>query len=445
LSSIQRGLQLSLLAGAGTLLALLLWGGGELARRLGEDFIANRLVHDGESLLAALDLTDPAQPLLDPRLANPVFRRPLSGHYYLVLAGAQTLRSPSLWDSDFSAPAQAVGNTARSYRDGPNQQRLLLLSAGFRKQGQTVTVVVAEDIAPLLTDISLFRWAFGALALLLIAASALLQFVIVRRAFRRLDRVRGDLRRLAQGELDSLPEDAPQELQPLVAEINRLLTLLGQRIERSRRSLGDLAHALKTPLNLQLQLLRGEALADRPEPRDQLLTQASRIEALMSRELRRAQLAGTATPGRHFDVARELPDLIASVAMMHAARRLDMQLDNQLSQPLALDREDMLELLGNLLDNAAKWARQRVLCRAWLAGDGSVNFSVEDDGPGVAENDLAQLAQRGLRLDERVAGHGLGLSIAADIAALYGGTLSFERAPELGGLRACLRFPPRAG
>ncbi len=438
--SLQRRLQLALLAGAGALLLLLLWGGGELARRLGEDFIASRLEHDAESLLAALDLGDPARPMLDPRLANPVFRRPLSGHYYLLLVDGRRLRSPSLWDSDFAAAPLAPGAQRREYRPGPADQRLLLLAAGYRKQGRAVSIVVAEDIAPLLADVALFRWAFAALALLLIGAGALFQFALVRSTFRRLDRVRDELRRLARGELDSLPDEAAIELRPLVAEINRLLALLGQRVARSRRALGDLAHALKGPLNLQLQLLRGAALADRPAAREQLLRQARRIEALMARELRRAQLAGAATPGRHFDAARELPDLLDSVSRLHAARALNFDRDIALAAPLALDREDMLELLGNLLDNAAKWAAGQVCCRAWLEG-GTAHFSVEDDGPGCASGDLASLTRRGLRLDERIDGHGLGLSIAADIAALYGAELRFDRSPQLGGLRAQASFP----
>jgi len=438
--SIQRRLQLALLAGAGALLLLLLWGGGELARRLGEEFIATRLEHDVESLLAALDLSDPVRPVLDPRLANPVFRRPLSGHYYLLLVDDQRLRSPSLWDGDFDAEPLAPGSVRHEYRPGPADQHLLLLGAGYRKQGRAVSIVVAEDIAPLLAEVALFRWAFAGLAMLLIGASALLQFAVVRGTFRRLDRVRDDLRRLERGELDCLPDEASTELRPLVAEINHLLALLGQRVERSRRALGDLAHALKGPLNLQLQVLRGAALADRAAAREQLLAQAQRIEALMARELRRARLAGAATPGRHFDVAAELPDLLDTVARLHAERALDFASDVAVAVPLALDREDMMELLGNLLDNAAKWAVGRVRCGVWLEGD-AAHFSVEDDGPGCAKDDLQSLTRRGLRLDERIDGHGLGLSIAADIAALYGARLGFDRSPQLGGLRALASFP----
>ncbi len=444
MNSIQLRLQLSLLASVGAIFLLLLWGGGKLARQLGEDFIQSRLEHDAESLVAALDLSDPDAPVLDARLADPVFRRPLSGHYYVVRVGDNELRSPSLWDSDFSIEPIAAGERRRSYREGPSNQQLLLNSSAYEKRGTLVGITVAEDIAPLLDEIALFRKAFALLALALFAVASMLQFTIVRGAFGRLNRVTRDVRRLAEGTLDSLPEHAPGELRPLVAEINRLLALLGQRVERSRRALGDLAHALKGPLNLQMQTLQGGALAGDPDLREHLLEQAERIQTLMNRELRRARLAGTATPGQHFSVERDLPDLLETVKRMHANRELDFESRFDIVAPLSLDREDLLELLGNLLDNAAKWANRRVICRAWSARD-SACFSVEDDGPGCPDEALPTLTTRGVRLDERVDGQGLGLSIAGEIAGLYGGALAFDRSAELGGLRVRVSLPGTGG
>jgi signal transduction histidine kinase len=144
-------------------------------------------------------------------------------------------------------------------------------------------------------------------------------------------------------------------------------------------------------------------------------------------------MAGLGTPSQRFDPQRDLDDLIAVVAQVHQERQIAA--DTRLSQALSPfgDREDMFELIGNLLDNAYKWAKQQV--RISLSVDEALAITVEDDGEGLTDEDLERLTQRGSRLDESIEGHGLGLSIALDIARLYGGVIQFDRSPDLGGLR----------
>jgi signal transduction histidine kinase len=214
--------------------------------------------------------------------------------------------------------------------------------------------------------------------------------------------------------------------------------LLGNRVERSRNALGNLSHALKGPLNLIVQQLDSDALDDQPDFRRRMGEQADRIHQLMERELRRARLTGAATPGRRFDAAQDIPNLFDVVRQMHSDKRLDLQCDIPEESVLPFDREDMLELMGTLLDNAAKWARSTVHCS--ILSEQTLSLSVEDDGPGCSQQELDLLSQRGVRLDESKAGHGLGLAIACDIVRLYEGEIRFERS-NLGGLAVRVAFP----
>ena len=237
---------------------------------------------------------------------------------------------------------------------------------------------------------------------------------------------------LEQGEINTLSQDVPDEILPLVQAFNRLLELLAQRLGRSRNSLGNLAHALKGPLNLLMQYLDSKELDNHPELKHQMQTQQKRIQKLMERELKRARLAGSGSPGHRFNAQRELPNLIEVLKQVHHKHPLDLQWQVMAETPPFGDREDMLELLGNVLDNACKWANSEVHCH--ISGIDTITITTEDDGPGCSEQEMKQLTQRGVRLDETTEGHGLGLAIAKDIIKLYDGEMYFARSKELGGL-----------
>ncbi|HKJ76374.1 MAG TPA: sensor histidine kinase, partial [Gammaproteobacteria bacterium] len=367
--------------------------------------------------------------------AGSVYDRAYSGHYYVVLTETgKPLRSRSLWDATLAVEPVAPG-AERAYRaEGPSDQRLLVLSAGFRKGGERFTIAVAEDLSPLYQSLSRFNWVFAGLTLGSLALLVLLQRLVVRVTFRSLEPARRDIRRLESGEVTALREDVPEELRPFVGEVNRLLRLLNDRLQRSRNSLGNLAHALKGPTNLLLQLGRRPEVRERPELAEELQRQTDRIHRTMERELKRARLAGAGAPGSRFRPADDLPALVETLRRIHAEKDLEIEWSvAPEGAVLNADRDDMLELLGNLLDNACKWAAGRVRCRI-ETGERTVCV-VEDDGPGCSEEDMQRLAQRGVRVDESVPGHGLGLAICRDIVTLYGGVLRFEPSPDLGGLR----------
>jgi len=436
--SLERRLQLGLGLALVILFGLLWLLGNHAIRGLTEEFIVSRLEHDAESLLSALTL-DPVRPRVRRHRISEFYSQPFSGHYYIIrMDDGLEFTSRSLWDQDLSLSPVSPGDSRRSIVPGPAGQQLLVLEQGFLKQGREITLAVAEDLTPLQAHRDVFRRYFGLFALGGLLILLTIQGAIVRRTVRRLEPVRHEIQALAQGTRDSLSEDVPKEIKPLVSELNRLLTLMAQRLERSRNALGNLTHALKGPLSILTQYLDQSQVGQERE-RQQARAQAERIRQLMERELKRARLAGAGVSLQRFDPRLDMPDLTDVLRKVHREKSLDIQLKLADNMIAFADREDMLELLGNLLDNACKWARGRVRC-SMEAGE-ETRIAVENDGPALSSRELERLVKRGTRLDETVEGHGLGLAIAKDIVKLYSGSISFDRSPSLGGLRVIIKLP----
>jgi signal transduction histidine kinase len=406
-------------------------------RSLTEDYVASRLAYDTASVLALLSFTGDGRPVLEASRFDPSYHRPFSGHYYEIhTASGHTLRSRSLWDADLTVRWMPVGKTARVHSAGPKGQRLLGLANGFRKQGHDVTIVVAEDLAPLAAELGHFQQQYMLASLGILGLLITVQQLIVRLGFLPLQRVRQDITRLEQGEINQLEEAVPTEVRPLVQEMNRLLEVLEQRLVRSRHALGNLAHALKTPLTLVMQLANQEEFRTAPHVRQQLIEHTTVLHHRLERELRRARLAGAAPPGQRLQLAEELPALLDVLHRVYQDKAL--QITHRIPPHAAIvgDREDLLELLGNLLDNACKWAHQQV--QVTIQGQPGLCVIVEDDGPGCPSAVLRQLAERGVRIDESTPGYGLGLAIVKDIVEQYSGDISFGRSRQLGGFQVCV-------
>ncbi|MBK1704161.1 sensor histidine kinase [Halochromatium glycolicum] len=461
-----RSLEARLHLGLGISLTLVIaaawWLGHAALHRSTEAYVLSRLQHDAEALLGTLSQGDPAAPSSSgarpsPDALGPIYRQPFSGHYYEVIGAEGSRRlSRSLWDQRLAAEPLPAGRVIDWETRGPLGQRLLVRSAGYRIGEATVTIAVAEDLNPLLAELQAFEHLFAVLAIGGLVLMLLVQRLIVRRALRRLQPIYRDIEALERGTAEAITEAVPLEILPLVRKFNALLAVYGQRLERSRNAAGNLAHALKTPLNLLLQQL--ERLDEPPDPaqhqrciepqRQRCIEQVQRVQALVERELKRSRIAGGVTPGSTFDASADLPVLIELFERMHADKGLTVRCDNALTRPLMVDREDMLELIGNLLDNACKWADSQVRCRlepiaqtsAQTSAEG-VRLLVDDDGPGCSEAELAAIGARGVRVDERVDGHGLGLSIVREILDLYHGRLMLGRSPSLGGFRASVELP----
>lgn len=433
-SRLSAGLMVSLVA----LFAIQWWIVGTAIRSIAESYVASRLQHDGENLLAAL-LLDPA-PALDPDRIDPIFKRPFSGHYYQIQAGETRLRSRSLWDQSLSLPPIGVGDQLRLHLGGPQEQRLLVWTGGFQKHDKTVTIAVAEELSAVESGIGRFRILYGLVSLGVVALLIFIQRRLVAAGLSPLERARGEILSLERGEIDHLREEVPSEVQPFIREINRLLDATRGRLQRSRNALGNMAHALKGPLTLLMQLGDRESVRADPAVRSELLTQTEMLRRLLERELKRARLAGSAQQGKPLALKEEIGHLVDALDKIYRDKSLRIEWSVPDGAVIPGEREDMLELLGNLLDNACKWGRTTVALRVEPGLDG-LSISVEDDGPGSPPEALDRLSKRGVRVDESAAGHGLGLAIVSDILVQYGGKMEFGVSERLGGFQVRVLLP----
>jgi signal transduction histidine kinase len=406
-------------------------------RMLTEGYIMSRLEHDAEGLLSALQFRPRGHaPTLRTDRLDPVYQRVFSGHYYRIDIDGHTLRSRSLWDEDMAVPAVAIGASVRLRLPGPEQQMLLTYVASYRKASSDIRIAVAEDLSPIRAEVRRFQLRYVLFGLVALVLLLLLQRTILRRGLMPLTTTVQELSELEHGERTQLSDNMPQEVRPLVVQINQLLATLQQRLQRSRNAVGNLAHALKTPLTLLGQIADHEAHFQDPTAAAQARALVEKIRTLTERELKRARLAGAVASGGRVHLASELEALSAVLAQIYHERALHIDVEIPQDLHLAADREDMHELFGNLLDNACKWARSRVRVRAEPHGAG-IRVTIEDDGSGRDAEELERLNLRGVRVDEDATpGYGLGLSIVQDVLDHYGGQLHLGRSAELGGFRA---------
>lgn len=429
------GLLLSLLA-----IFLVLWlvVSGAI-RNVAQDYIASRLGHDSETLLANLNFSPDGTPLLDVSRMDSIYQRPFSGHYYQVINGDKVLRSRSLWDDTLKVTLQANGVTNRVHLQGPQHQPLLAVVSGYQKQGQSFTMVIAEDLTSVESNIRGFQYRFGIITVCILFLMGAAIVIMVRRGLSPLKRLQQEVRELEHGQRQQLSKVVPTEVSPLVGEVNHLLEILNTRLLRSRHALGDLAHALKKPLTLLRHMENEDSVVAQPQLRQELATQVSAMQQTIDHVLRRARLAGEGHAGTVFDVDQDLPLLTDTLQKMYRDKGIQIYTDVTPGLHISVDREDMLELLGNLLDNACKWARQQV--HLSIQDGEALILTIEDDGPGIDAKQIADLSQRGKRLDESVEGHGLGLAIVQDIAEQYRGSITYSRSASLGGLQVTVTLP----
>lgn len=407
---------------------------------IGEVFLTDRLTARAQLLLSGLTLDADGEPHLSPESVSPLSRRPFSGVYHVVRVAETALRSASLSGGDLPTNGPAAPGSFRLDRVvGPQGQSLLVWSGRFERWGRPVEVLVAEDLTSIAEAVAQSNRRFNLAALGLLVVLIALQGLALRWTLLPIDRVRRDAVRLEAGEIDRLSEAVPSEIKPLVQEVNRLLGAVSARLRRSRQALANLAHSVKTPLTLLSEAARDGTFPADPQRVAQVRQAVARIQAAVDRELKLARLAGGGEPGQVFRPDGEVPALIGVLRQVHGEKGLDFEVEMPAGAVYRAEREDMLELFGNLLDNAAKWARTTV--RLELSPGPDLTLTVDDDGPGAPPAELARLGERGRRLDEGVPGQGLGLDVVRGILEQYGGTLELSISPTLGGLRARARLP----
>src|SRR5882724_5769641 len=389
-------------------------------------------------------------------LGEPLFELPLSGWYWQVTrlsAPRPEVRSSrSLWDAglphleDLNVATGADG-TRRRYVPGPEDQRLRLVerTVDLGEEGRYL-VAVAGDALEIDDETQGFDRAmavtFGVLAIVLLFTT----MFQVRFGLAPLKRISDSLAAIRSGSAERLEGRFPEEIAPLARETNALIDANREIVERARTHVGNLAHALKTPLSV----IVNEAVARGDDPLAiKVREQAAVMRDQVQRHLERARIAARATVvGTVTEVAPVVTSLTRSMEKIHRDRGIAIDIEVPGDTRFLGERQDLEEMVGNLVDNACKWAQSRVAVevlaeRAEAARTGStLRVVVDDDGPGLtpSQREWIQTARRGSRLDETKPGSGLGLSIVVDLAALYGGALTLGTAP-IGGLRAELVLP----
>ena len=380
-------------------------------------------------------------------LADPRFIQPLSGLYWQIQDEARPtlLRSRSLWDNIIELPEDelTLGSIHEHVLAGPAGQTLAVRERQIilqpHSEERRVRIAVAVDKANLIAA----RNAFAAdmLPYLVMMAAVLITaaWMQVRIGLVPLDAVRQGVMGIRSGTARRLESAYPDEVMPLVDEMNGLLDAQEQAIERARAWTADLALGLKTPLMVltaDAQRLRDEGNTSIADDVEQL---AQTMRRRIDRELIRARVrSGIQARGARANVREAIDRVVRTLKRTPPGSALDWSVDTPDRIDAPIPSDDLTEVLGNILENATKWANERIAVS--VSEHNAIEITIEDDGPGVSEDQLNNLGQRGLRLDEQTQGSGLGLAIARDIAEAYNGNLSFSNRPQ-GGLEVTVLLP----
>jgi two-component system sensor histidine kinase PhoQ len=405
--------------------------------------------------LAGAD-TNRAGYLIPPEVGpDPRFDRPDSGLYASIVgdnvrnAKERQWRSPSALGIDRPlntelTPGETMFEGPLKYADG----ELFVLSQGVswsvgERPELKLTLHIAEDSTALQNQVVAFRrtlltW-LGGLGVGLL----LLLLGVLRWSMAPLRKVAADLARVERGAEEHLGDRYPAELSGLATNLNKFIDSERDRLKRYRHTLADLAHSLKTPLAVIRTQLESEV--EEKQLRWTVLEQVGRMDEIVAYQLSRAATSGRQTFAAPLPLEPYAEEIVRSLEKVYADKQVLCEFDIDPETRFRGDQGDLMELLGNVLENAFKWAKRSVLLttRPIAAQENrrdGLELIIEDDGPGIPEDRVEHLLQRGVRGDERVQGHGIGLSIVQDIIKAYSGSLKVTRSSALGGTRFELRL-----
>ena len=422
----------------GVVILVLDSGFREVAQRTLRDELDRQMV----ALIAAAEPQPDGGYAPAPHTLDPRFETPRSGVYAQIRSAGHEWRSPSTagLNSDFGQLLSG-GQRNLSYATFGND-RVAIESRSIEFEGdpnatRSLTFSVATSLSPYQQELWRFRrellgWFLSLMLLLLLTLAGLLHWVLG--PVRRMER---EIHEVEEARRESLGAGYPRELAGVAGNLNALLIGERKRVARYRDTLGNLAHSLKTPL----AVMRAEGASAT------VSAEIDRMSGIIDHQLKRAAASGGALLGQApVEVLQVAAELRATLLRVYASKDLVIELAVAPSAQFIGDRGDLTELLGNLLDNACKWCRTRVRFSATTEeGAGPrerLCLVIEDDGPGISAVDRARVLQRGVRADEKVPGHGLGLAMVRDTVDLYGGRLMIDAAA-LGGARFTLRLPGR--
>ena len=381
------------------------------------------------------------------------YETPLSGRYWVIVSlrpdgsFGRDERPSSLWDSDPPIPPDlksralaSPGVSVFADAEGPNGETLRVGVRAIRLETGRQPVLLMAAADRYATDRGAQRFLLLLIgAMLALAGGVLIALVVqIRLVLRPLERVQADVAAVREGQCTRLDGEYPLEVAPLAEEVNKLLDHNQAVVERARTHVGNLAHALKTPL----AVLRNEATGETPLD-DVVRRQTAAMHANVDHYLKRAQAAARAQAlGARTPILPVVDGLVRLLNRLFAEKGVEVAARISKAEVFRGEKQDLEEMLGNLMENACKWAHGRVDVSSEAAGREWIDLHIDDDGPGLGEGEREKALQRGVRLDESAPGTGLGLSIVKELAELHGGELQLGTSP-LGGLRATLRLPRR--
>lgn len=406
-----------------------------------------------DGMLANVELSPQGAPRLQGPISDNRFTLPLSGWYWQITApdtSSNDLASGSLLEQRITPPAEAL---AKRDRDGvasfsatdSEGQHLRVIEQHLKLFGsqKDYSFLVAGNFDELKTEVSAFRQAL--LTVLGLLGAGLLAAILfqVRFGLRPLVEMQHRLNDIRRGKVELLHDDFPQEIQPVADELNLLVQSNFEIIDRARMQVGNLAHALKTPISVLTNEARHLKTPLAFKVKEQIDVMRDQVNLYLDRARRaaRAQTIGSAT-----EVEPVLQSLARTLQRINQERNLTITVEAQPNLRFRGERQDLEEMVGNLMDNACKWAKSRIMVKAArlpaVSEDGRswLSVVVEDDGPGIPAEKRAEALKRGQRLDESKPGSGLGMSIIVETAGMYFGKVELAQA-ELGGLRVILQLP----
>lgn len=439
------------------IVALLLIGGFALDRVLSRsivDSFDNQLVFVLNSMIASSEIGPDGEVRFSRPLADQRFVEPYSGLYYQVtdvpgdscrlhVESTLCLPSRSLWDRRLKVDAAHADLKPHLYDSGEfstheNPEPLRIAERDAILPGSSVRwrFQIAQSRESINSQIRRLRstliWSFTALGFGLLVLAALQTLY----GLWPLRRIRNEVADIRSGEKTRIGDDFPEEVRPLTEEINQLLAHSEERAEEARRHAGNLAHALKTPLTV----ITNAATADSPDLDATVIRESAAMRRQIDHHLARARAIGRrATAHARATVWDSLEAVERAVCRLYENVTVDIAGNHQAQ--VRVERQDLDEMLGNLVENAAKYGGGRVFVTVEAKGD-KVDILVEDDGAGIPEERRGELFKRGARLDTTgKPGTGLGLAIVRDVAEIYGGSIHLEESEDLGGLLARLTLP----
>lgn len=413
------------------------------------------LVSAVTSLIASAEVGDGTL-VLSRKPIDPRYQRALSGRYWLIgflqddgviepISSSRSLygESITLPEADVMRLQDYQGEEIRSHADGPDSHETLRLVARqviLPNMQAPVVVIAAADSRP--ARQSVLRFALTASGLMLLISLGLITAVVtqVRSGLKPLFDLREKVADVREGRAGQVDGNYPTEIQPLANELNSLITHNKDVVERARTHVGNLAHALKTPL----AVLQNEAEASKMTPSEIVGRQTETMKKQVDHHLRRARAASRGQAiGISASVNETLEGLARTLERIYRDKHIDFDVDLEADLMFRGEKRDLEEMAGNLMDNACKWTKTSIRITAKTQDDdGQFIITVSDDGPGMPADQYKEAIKRGARLDEATPGSGFGLAIVDDLARAYKGRLTLGKS-DMGGLKSVLELPRR--